>query len=60
MFAGTLLIFVITPAVTGFPTLTVYGEFLLKDVVLAAAAVSIAATDAARQVTQQYEAQMTT
>jgi uncharacterized membrane protein YkgB len=53
LFAGTLLIFVITPSVTGFPTLTVSGEFLLKDIVLAAAAVSIAATDAARQVTHQ-------
>ncbi|GHO68366.1 hypothetical protein KSC_072580 [Ktedonobacter sp. SOSP1-52] len=46
---GTLTIFVIAPAVTGFPALTLYGEFLLKDVVLAAATVSIIAMEAAKQ-----------
>ncbi len=39
-FAGTLLIFVMTPAVTyvesGFPGLSLAGEFLLKDIVLLA------------------------
>jgi uncharacterized membrane protein YkgB len=48
LFAGTLTIFLIAPAVTGFPVLTLTGQFLLKDVVLASAAISVAATDAAR------------
>ena len=48
LFIGTLTIFVIAPAVTGFPFLTLAGQFLLKDVVLAAAAVNVAAMDAAR------------
>ena len=48
LFAGTLTIFVIAPAVTGFPLLTLIGQFLLKDVVLASAAITVAATDAAR------------
>jgi uncharacterized membrane protein YkgB len=45
LFAGTLLIFLIAPAVSygeaGFPFLTLAGEFLLKDVVLLAAAVAL-------------------
>ena len=53
LFAGTLTIFLIAPAVTygghGFPFLSLAGQFLLKDLVLAAAAVTIAATDASRQ-----------
>ncbi len=53
LFAGTLTIFVIAPGVTGFPLLTLAGQFLLKDVVLAAAALSVAAMDAARQTTKQ-------
>jgi reactive chlorine resistance protein C len=48
LFAGTLTIFVIAPAVTGFPILTLLGQFLLKDIVLASAAITVAATDAAR------------
>ena len=48
LFAGTLTIFVIAPGVTGFPILTLTGEFLLKDLVLASAAITVAATDAAR------------
>src|SRR5438876_10518611 len=48
LFAGTLTIFVIAPAVTGFPILTLIGQFLLKDVVLASAAITVAAMDAAR------------
>ena len=47
LFAGTLTIFFTTPSVTGFPYLTLAGQFLLKDLVLAAAAITIAATDAA-------------
>ena len=58
LFVGTLTIFVITPAVTGFPLLTLAGQFLLKDVVLAAAAVSVAAMDAAKQTSKQYMVQM--
>lgn len=45
LFAGTLLIFLIAPMVSygesGFPLLTLAGEFLLKDFVLMAAAVSL-------------------
>lgn len=45
LFAGTLLIFLIAPMVSygeaGFPFLTLAGEFLVKDLVLMAAAVSL-------------------
>jgi uncharacterized membrane protein YphA (DoxX/SURF4 family) len=47
LFAGTLTIFVIAPAVTGFPLLTLMGQFLLKDVVLASAAITLIARDTA-------------
>ena len=47
LFAGTLTIFVIAPGVTGFPLLTLMGQFLLKDVVLASAAITLIARDAA-------------
>ena len=60
LFVGTLTIFLITPAVTGFPLLTLAGQFLLKDVVLAAAAVSVAAMDAAKQTSKQHMVQMAT
>ena len=47
LFAGTLMIFLIAPMVSfgeaGFPFLTLAGEFLLKDLVLIAAAVSLIA-----------------
>ena len=49
LFAGTLLIFVTTPSVTGFPALNLQGQFLLKDLVLAAAAWNVAAIDSAKQ-----------
>jgi uncharacterized membrane protein YkgB len=58
LFVGTLTIFLTAPAVTGFPLLTLAGQFLLKDVVLAAAAVSVAATDAAKQMSKQRIVQM--
>jgi len=58
LFAGTLTIFVIAPGVTGFPFLTLAGQFLLKDVVLAAAAVSVAAMDAAKQTYNQQIVQI--
>ena len=45
LFAGTLTIFVIAPGVTGFPLLNLTGQFLLKDVVLASAAITVAARD---------------
>ena len=48
LFAGTLTIFVIAPGVTGFPILNLTGQFLLKDIILASAAITVAATDAAR------------
>ncbi len=54
LFAGTLTIFVITPGLTGFPILTLIGQFLLKDVVLASAAITVAATDAARHEAKQH------
>ncbi|HEY4383655.1 MAG TPA: DUF417 family protein [Ktedonobacteraceae bacterium] len=53
LFAGTLTIFVITPSVTGFPVLNVTGQFLLKDLVLAAAALNVAVMDTARQSKKQ-------
>ena len=43
LFAGTLTIFVIAPGVTGFPFLTLAGQFLLKDLGLMAAAVNVIA-----------------
>jgi len=50
LFAGTFSIFLTTPAVTfapppGFPVLSHTGEFLLKDLVLAAAAIAAVAQD---------------
>jgi uncharacterized membrane protein YkgB len=47
LFAGTLTIFVSAPGVTGFPLLTLMGQFLLKDMVLASAAITVMARDAA-------------
>jgi uncharacterized membrane protein YkgB len=47
LFAGTLTIFVIAPSVTGFPVLTLTGQFLLKDTVLASAAITLIGWDAA-------------
>lgn len=45
LFVGTIFIFVIAPAVAygdaGFPLLTLAGEFLLKDIVLLAASLTI-------------------
>ena len=49
LFAGTLAIFVIAPAVTygpaGFPYLSLAGEFLLKDAVLFSVGVALAGTE---------------
>ena len=49
LFAGTLTIFAIAPAVTGFPVLSLAGQFLLKDLGLMAAAVNLIAMAPARQ-----------
>ncbi len=50
LFFGTLLIFVITPAVSygegGFPMLSLAGEFLLKDLVLLAGGLTLVAQQA--------------
>lgn len=47
LFAGTLTIFVVAPAVSygdaGFPNLSLAGEFLLKDLVLFAASLALIA-----------------
>jgi len=43
LFLGTLTIFVIAPTVTNFPTLSLAGQFLLKDLGLMAAAVNVIA-----------------
>lgn len=49
LFAGTLTIFVVAPSVTygtkGFPYLSLAGQFLLKDFVLAAAAIAMVAIE---------------
>src|SRR5262249_18549163 len=53
LFVGTFSIFLPAPAVTfgtqGFPLLTLAGQFLLKDLVLAAAALATAAHDVQRR-----------
>jgi uncharacterized membrane protein YkgB len=48
LFVGTLTIFVISPMVTGFPFLTVAGQFLLKDLVLFAATLIMIAVDSSK------------
>jgi|SRR5215208_269828 len=45
LFVGTLTIFVISPMVTGFPFLTLTGQFLLKDLVIFAATLMVIASD---------------
>src|SRR5438034_8467767 len=45
LFAGTLTIFVIAPGVTGFPVLSLTGQFLWTDIVLASAAITVVARD---------------
>jgi len=53
LFGGTLTIFLVAPSITygphGFPFLSLPGQFLLKDTVLAAAAINLVALDSARQ-----------
>jgi uncharacterized membrane protein YkgB len=49
LFLGTLTIFVIAPAVTNFPTLSLAGQFLLKDLGLMAGAVNVIAMAPVRE-----------
>jgi uncharacterized membrane protein YkgB len=49
LFLGTLTIFVIAPSVTNFPTLSLAGQFLLKDLGLMAGAVQVIAMTPARE-----------
>ncbi len=49
LFVGTLTIFFIAPTVTGFPLLNLTGQFLLKDFVLASAALTVVARDVAHR-----------
>jgi uncharacterized membrane protein YkgB len=49
LFLGTLTIFVIAPSVTNFPTLSLAGQFLLKDLGLMAAAVNVIAQSPVRE-----------
>jgi len=59
LFGGTLSIFLVAPMITygphGFPFLSLLGQFLLKDVVLAAAAINLVALDSARQRTRHMQ-----
>jgi len=59
LFGGTLTIFLVAPMITygphGFPFLSLLGQFLLKDVVLAAAAINLVALDSARRRTQHMQ-----
>ena len=62
LFAGTLTIFVVAPAIVygphGFPVLSLLGQFLLKDTVLAAAAVNLIALDSVRAMSRARPAKM--
>jgi uncharacterized membrane protein YkgB len=49
LFLGTLTIFVIAPSVTNFPTLSLAGQFLLKDLGLMAGAVNVIAMAPVRE-----------
>ena len=49
LFLGTLTIFIIAPSVTNFPTLSLAGQFLLKDLGLMAAAVNVIAMAPVRE-----------
>jgi uncharacterized membrane protein YkgB len=49
LFLGTVTVFVITPSITNFPTLSLAGQFLLKDLGLMAAAVNVVALAPVRE-----------
>ncbi len=61
LFGGTLTIFLVAPTVTygshGFPYLSLVGQFLLKDTVLAAAAINLVALDSARQSARRMQSE---
>jgi uncharacterized membrane protein YkgB len=59
LFLGTLTIFVTAPSVTNFPTLSLAGQFLLKDLGLMAAAVNVIAMAPLRE-PRRMAAQMVT
>jgi uncharacterized membrane protein YkgB len=48
-FLGTQTIFVVAPSVTNFPTLSLAGQFLLKDLGLMAASVNVIAMAPVRE-----------
>lgn len=62
LFGGTLTIFLVAPAITygphGFPVLTLLGQFLLKDTVLAAAAINLIALDSRRAMSRNHRTEM--
>ena len=62
LFAGTLTIFVVAPAIVygphGFPVLSLLGQFLLKDTVLAAAAINLIALDSVSAMSRPRPAKM--
>jgi uncharacterized membrane protein YkgB len=62
LFGGTLTIFVVAPAIAygphGFPVLSLLGQFLLKDTVLAAAAINLVALDSMRAMSRNRRAEM--
>ena len=62
LFGGTLTIFLVAPAITygphGFPVLSLLGQFLLKDTVLAAAAVNLIALDSVRSSARHRRTEM--
>ena len=57
LFAGTLTIFVISPAVTGLPFHNMAGQFLLKDLALFATTFAVIAADYAKVREHSTEAQ---
>jgi uncharacterized membrane protein YkgB len=61
LFVGTLAILILTPKVAygdaGFPLLSLPGEFLLKDIVLMAASVSLSAMASAQEMTTMTRSQ---
>lgn len=62
LFGGTLTIFLVAPAIVygphGFPVLSLLGQFLLKDTVLAAAAINLVALDSRKALSGKRRTQM--
>ncbi len=59
LFGGTLTVFLVAPGITygphNFPILSLAGQFLLKDTVLAAGAINLVAMDSARARARERE-----